>query len=433
MSNSKVTIIEQEESAGLHTSSRNTGKVHAPFIYNPEKKKIWAKAALYGYDFWKRYCQANKILFVEDGVIEVANDDKSLSTLSLHLEWGIKNGLDEKEIVMMDEKEISIIEPNLKCQSAILCHKDASVNYGQITHRLATQITNENHQVTFITRSKVLKIKKRTDSSSEITLEYINIFENTLKEIKCDFLINAAGSNSVNILDMAKIIHQYSDLFFRGEYWLAPPKYSTLTNHSIYSVPEFQKFPFLDPHWIIRANGNREVGPNACPVFSPYGYNKFVNTKEFLPKIYKLMKGKNSNINRTLFGREMLNLVYKEGLSSISKKYMINRVKKFLPIIEYRDFKIRGTAGIRSNLIDKDGNFLMNPIFMLRNNMLHILNYNSPGATGAFPISYSIIFKLIQLGILKNDRRDNYKDTQVACFDQKLVEACKYEIDLDFT
>ena len=65
--------------AGLHTSSRNTGKVHAPFIYNPEKKKIWAKAALYGYDFWKRYCQANKILFVEDGVIEVANDDKALS------------------------------------------------------------------------------------------------------------------------------------------------------------------------------------------------------------------------------------------------------------------------------------------------------------------------------------------------------------------
>ncbi|TVP40864.1 FAD dependent oxidoreductase [Candidatus Nitrosocosmicus arcticus] len=387
---------------------------------------------MYGYDFWKRYCQVNKILFVEDGVIEVANDDKSLSTLSLHLEWGIKNGLDEKEIVMMDEKEISIIEPNLKCKSAILCYKDASVNYGQITQSLATQISRENHQVTFITRSKVLKIKNRTDSSPEIILEYINLFENTKKEIKCDFLINATGSNSINMLDKTKIIHQYSDLFFRGEYWIAPSKYSTLTKHSIYSVPEFQQFPFLDPHWIIRTNGNREVGPNACPVFSPYGYNKIVNTKEFLPKIYKLMKGKNNKINRTLFSREMLNLIYKEGLSSISKKYMINRVKKFLPLIEDRDFKIRGTSGIRSNLIDNGGNFVMNPIFMLRNNMLHILNYNSPGATGAFPISYSIIYKLIQLGILKNDREDGHKDAQVVCFDQKLIEACKYEIGLDF-
>ena len=129
----------------------------------------------------------------------------------------------------------------------------------------------------------------------------------------------------------------------------------------------------------------------------------------------------------------MLNLIYKEGLSSISKKYMINRIKKFLPIIEDRDFKIRGTAGIRSNLIDKEGSFVMNPIFMLRNNMLHILNYNSPGATGAFPISYSIIFKLLQLEILKNEREDDHRDVQVACFDQKLIEACRYEIDLDFT
>src|SRR6185503_15652852 len=333
--------------------------------------------------------------------IEVANDDKALSTLSLHLEWGIKNGLDEKEIMMMDEKEISILEPNLKCQSAILCHKDASVNYGQITQRLAIQICSENHQVSFITRSKVLNIKNKSNSSSEIILEYINLFENNIKEIKCDFLINAAGSNAINILDMAKIIHQYSDLLFRGEYWIAPPKYNKLTNHSIYSVPEFQQYPFLDPHWIIRANGNREVGPNACPVFSPYTRQRIVNAREFLPKIYKLMKGKNNKIIRTLFSREMLNLIYKEGLSSISKKYMINRVKKFLPIIEDRDFRIRGTAGIRSNLIDKEGNFVMNPIFMLRNNMLHILNYNSPGATGAFPISYSIIFRLLQRGIIK--------------------------------
>ena len=417
----------------MHTSSRNTGKVHAPFIYNPEKKKIWAKAALYGYDFWKRYCETNKILFVEDGVIEVANDDKASNLLSQHLEWGIKNGLDEKEIKMMDEKEISIFEPNLKCQSAILCHKDASVNYGQITQRLATQICCENHQVTFITRSKVLNIRNRSDSNREIILEYINLFENRIREIKCDFLISAAGSNAINILDMTKTIHQYSDLYFRGEYWIAPPKYNKLTNHSIYSVPEFQQFPFLDPHWIIRANGNREVGPNACPVFSPYGYNKFVNAKEFLPKLYKLMKRRNNKINRTFFSKEMFNLIYKEGLSSISKKYMINRVKKFLPNIQDKEFKIRGTAGIRSNLIDKEGNFVMNPIFMLRNNILHILNYNSPGATGAFPISYSIIFKLLQQGILKNDRENNHEDAQVAFFDQKLIEACKYEIDLDFT
>jgi (S)-2-hydroxyglutarate dehydrogenase len=34
---------------------------------------------------------------------------------------------------------------------------------------------------------------------------------------------------------------------------------------------------------------------------------------------------------------------------------------------------------------------------------------------------------------LKNDRENNHEDAQVAFFDQKLIEACKYEIDLDFT
>ncbi|HLL61106.1 MAG TPA: FAD-dependent oxidoreductase, partial [Candidatus Nitrosocosmicus sp.] len=61
LSNSKVILIEQESKAGVHSSSRNTGKVHAPFIYDPEKKKSTAKAALFGYEFWNNYCRIKKI------------------------------------------------------------------------------------------------------------------------------------------------------------------------------------------------------------------------------------------------------------------------------------------------------------------------------------------------------------------------------------
>ena len=110
---------------------------------------------------------------------------------------------------------------------------------------------------------------------------------------------------------------------------------------------------------------------------------------------------------------------------------MIHRVKKFLPSIDPREFRIRGTAGIRSVLIDKEGNFVPNPVFILRDNILHILNYNSPGATGAFPISYAITFKLLEKGILKNCRDTMH--TQIATpFSDKLVSACRDEIDIDF-
>lgn len=427
---SKITLIEQEEKAGLHTSSRNTGKVHAPFIYNPEKKKVWAKAALYGYDFWKKYCYANRISFIEDGVIEVAVDTKSEKTLSQHLQWGIKNGLDDTEIKILYEREVSRIEPNLRCQAAILCKKDASVNYGQITQMLADQISSKNNLIRMVTCSKVVNIKYKETSGQPIILEYLDVSEKSKKEFNCNFLINASGSNSINILNKTKIVHPYLDLFFRGEYWVAPPKYDNLTSHSIYSVPQFQQFPFLDPHWIIRSNGKREIGPNACPVLSPYGYDNFANAKEFLPKMYRLIIKKDRMANKTLFRRELFDLISREALSSISKRYMISRVKRFLPSLEPKEFKIRGTAGIRSTLIDNTGNFVLNPIFLLQDNILHILNYNSPGATGAFPISYAIVFKLIDKGFLPNYKEARSDPNNP--FDDKLINSCRDEININF-
>lgn len=432
--NSKITILEQEVKPALHTSSRNTGKVHAPFIYHPEKKRVWARAALYGYEFWKNYCLVNKISFVEDGILEVATDANSAKTLSFHLDWGIKNGLNYDEIKILDQSEVKSIEPHVKCHQAILCKKDASVDYGQITRFLADHLLISDHKVKIATLSKVLNIKTGRNSDVYGIIEYQERANNTVKEMKFDFLINASGSNALSIMNKTEIEHDYQDLFFRGEYWIAPPKYDSLTRHSIYSIPQFHQFPFLDPHWIIRTNGNREVGPNACPVFSPYGYDRLSNLRTFFPKLYKLILGK-QRINKSILKKEMFDLVATEALSSISKRYMIKRVKKFLPTIESKEFKIRGTSGIRANIIDKKGNFISYPIFKLHNNVLHILNYNSPGATGAFPIAYALVFKLADKGILKYNYNsiEQKKLKNLTPFDEKLIENCRKEIEVEFT
>ena len=49
-----IALLEQEKNIAQHTSSRNTGKVHAPFLYDPIKKKTFAKAAALGYDMWQK-------------------------------------------------------------------------------------------------------------------------------------------------------------------------------------------------------------------------------------------------------------------------------------------------------------------------------------------------------------------------------------------
>src|ERR671935_438109 len=71
-----VALIEQERNIAQHTSSRNTGKVHAPFLYDPAKKKTFAKAASLGYEMWQRYSNHKGLPFKRNGVLEVALDDK---------------------------------------------------------------------------------------------------------------------------------------------------------------------------------------------------------------------------------------------------------------------------------------------------------------------------------------------------------------------
>ncbi len=425
LSNAKIVLIDQENKVAYHTSSRNTGKVHAPFIYDPEKKKVFAKAALFGYMFWNNYCNIKKICFKEDGIIEVATNDKSTQTIYKHLKWGIDNGLENKDIQILEKKEVKKIEPNIRCQTAILCKKDASVDYGEITNSLA--IDAIKNKVDVILQAKVNNIIFNPQFTNKISIKYRQYPDiGTENEIKCDFLINAAGGSALFLLNNLKPGLGYQNLYFRGEYWIAPSKYKNLTNHSIYSVPKFHKFPFLDPHWIIRTNGNREIGPNACLVFSQHGYDSKTNLKEFFPKVYEFAKGSRiKKIKNILFNKEITELILKEMLSSISKTHMINRVKNFLPSIKPNDFITKGTAGIRANLIDKDGNFVLNPLFLISDNALHILNYNSPGATGAFSIGFVLFYKLIEKGIIKKDKEmDSYY------FKEKLILDCIKEVDI---
>jgi L-2-hydroxyglutarate oxidase len=193
------------------------------------------------------------------------------------------------------------------------------------------------------------------------------------------------------------VASSYTDLHFRGEYWQAPDQYNDLTKLSIYSVPRHPEYPFLDPHWIVRADGRREVGPNAVPVFGPYAYTWRKNLADMMPKI---IESSRTSARRMLLDKQFLLLASSELKSSLSKTAMINRVREFLPQIRSSAFTQRGTAGIRSSVIDKTGRFVPDTLVLERESSLHVLNYNSPGATGALPMAANIASKIIEAGAL---------------------------------
>jgi len=227
------------------------------------------------------------------------------------------------------------------------------------------------------------------------------IFFADAKSLEFGFLINCAGGYSLDIAKQLGLAKEYSSLHFRGEYWRIAPQYSGLVGTNIYTVAKFASFPFLDPHWIRRADGTVEIGPNAVPVSDPEAYSGIGGASKAISKLGQLVSGSSKKL---LLNSEFLSLVSKEWKSSISKNAMVNRVRQFIPKIKPQYFIERGTAGIRTPIITKNGTFLPETLELQSDNSLHIINYNSPGATGAPAYSAYLVRQLSDDGIIQLDK-----------------------------
>lgn len=445
-SGTRIILIEQEYSAALHTSSRNTGKVHAPFLYDPLNRKLFARASSVGFEMLMDYTQSKHLPFVRDGIMEVATTEKSVDHLYKYLDWGYSNGLTDQELKFLDRREVAEIEPNVSCIGAIYCTKDASVDYGAITNRLLVDATVLGCRVMFGTRvisvvTKQHSFPKRSNDaerglSSNFLLKLVRAGSNsnlqypddrvastsdskdakaftplkskefTLYELSADYLINVAGGAALHIAHGMGLAKGYQALHFKGEYWEAPSIFRDLTKMSIYSVPRYPEYPFLDPHWIVRIDGRREVGPNAVLVSGPYAYTWHQNMKFALPKILESISDSGREGLFSLFtDSKFISLAIHEAGSSMSKKAMINRAKEFLPALNPSYFTKRGTSGIRSSLINKAGKFVPDILFVGDENSVHVLNYNSPGATGALPVAAMLISRIVRQGICNTSDR----------------------------
>ncbi len=382
----KICLIEKESEVAQHASSRNTAVVHSPFYLNPSTKKVLAKSALISYDMWKNLSKDRNLPWKKTGVLELALNKKQHKSLLEYMKWGEKNGIPSKDLELLDGKQVSKKEPNVKCYSAIECKREASVDFGLFTKEIKKE--SEKNGTKFLMSNNV----KSIESADYPTL--------TLDDFKISskLVINCAGGNSLDIAKQFGLAKKYSDLHFRGEYWVADDKYADLVKTTIYTVAEFKGYPFLDPHWIKKANGQSEVGPNAVPVPSPETYSGYLgNLSTAISKLKEIVTG---NTLKLLSDSEFLSLISKEWFSSISKTAMIRRVQKFIPKIKPEYFSKRGTAGIRSPIITPKGKFLPDVLEIEDTNSFHILNYNSPGATGAPAYSAFIVKKLQDAGYL---------------------------------
>ena len=379
----RIAVLEREQDVAMHTSRRNTGVVHRPFYLDPVKRRIFARCSQAAYGMWKSYAKERNLAWDPVTTLEVATRPEDLKRIEKYYHWGIENGMGEDELEVLSAEDVRKLEPHVRGYGAIWSKTDTSVDYHAFTKSLRADAESEG--VKFLTGVDVGSFKVDRDS--------LQILPRSGGEpIPARFLINCAGGSSLRIAHMLRLGTEYCDLNFRGEYWEIADEWTYLATRNIYTVAQHPELPFLDPHWIVRADGRREIGPNAVPVAGPYTYRGFFRSPT--EAIKKIFEQPISNKLALLYNRDFLELAGQEWLSSISKGEMARRAQEFIPELKVEYLARPGIAGVRAQVIDRKGNFIKEAIELEGLHSYHITNYNSPGATGSPAFAAWLVNKL---------------------------------------
>ncbi len=385
----RIVDVEKEPDVAVHTSYRNTGVVHRPFYLDPVKRRVFARSSQAAYGMWRSYAKARGLPWSPVTTLEVATRPEDVKRVEKYHHWGLENGMGEDELEVLTPDGVRKIEPHVRGYGAIWSKTDTAVDYRAFTRSLRKDAEAEG--VNFLTGFEVGSIKKSGD--------LIDIHSKNGREpVQTRFMINCAGGSSLRIAHMLGVGTDYCDLNFRGEYWEVGKQWTYLASRNIYTVAQHPELPFLDPHWIVRADGRREIGPNAVPVAGPYTYHGFFTNPG--QAIRKVLEQPVANKLALLYNRDFLELAGEEWLSSISKGEMAKRAQEFIPELKV-DYLVKpGIAGVRAQVIDRKGNFMKEAIEFEAPLSYHITNYNSPGATGSPAFTAFLVNKLGEKGYL---------------------------------
>jgi L-2-hydroxyglutarate oxidase len=430
----RIALIERERRVAQHTSRRNTGVVHRPFYLHPVTRRVFARSAQTSYAMWKDYAAERGLPWNRVGTFEVATQPWMVERLETYYKWGQANGMAPDELELLTPEEVRRHEPNVVCHGAIWSKMDTGVDYEAFTEALKEDAARMG--AIFVTGAEVesirpiagelleLRVRNPQHAGDSVAMDPRGRIRATpdwsREPVQTRFLINAAGGNSIDIAHMLGVGKEFTDLHFRGEYWTVHPAYRFLSGRNIYTVARHPDLPFLDPHWIVRADGRVEIGPNAVPVPSPHTYHGFFEEVEdpfkkfFEPPIWNKLV--------VLFNPDFITLAAEEWASSLSKRIMANRMRDFLPRLRVAYLTEPGTAGVRASVIDRQGRFLKEAIELDGPLSHHITNYNSPGATGAPAYSAYLVGKLASRGMLDHLRPKAAATKGVWDFDAVVAE-----------
>ena len=364
---SDITVIEKEINFGIHSSTRNSGVIHAGFYYYPESFK--AKFCAEGNKLMRDYCLKKNIKVNRCGKVVVTKNQKEEKILEELYKRGIKNG---SELYLLEKDKIIEYEPYAKTYNNFLWSPNTwTTSPKQVFNYLLSDC-------------KALGIKL-INSQRIRNVTNSELFTREGNTYSYDYVINAAGGYALEVSKLFGLGNEYSVLPFKGLYLKSKFREKKFSKN-IYPVPDISQ-PFLGIHTTITSENYLKLGPTAIPVFSPDNYKFFDGldwkiSKEIISlQIDLFLKNK--------FG--FRDLAFKE-IKFIFKQNIIDSANQ-LTNLDLNKIKFTWhSPGIRPQLFNKINNKLENDFVLEKGGKsIHILNSISPAWTCCFKTADHIV------------------------------------------
>lgn len=331
-----VAVLEKESDVCTQSSGRNTGMLHAGFLYKTGSLK--AQCAVEGNAEFDTVARELDVPFKRTGKLIVGFTEEHRQRLLAMIQRGKDNGVPGMELI--DRARMDEIDPSAGGNFAIYCPTSGILDPFIYTIALAENAVSNGaryHLHTEVTGSELLPDGR-------------HVLHTNRGDFACRWVVNSAGLQSARVSEMLGI-PGYTVQPVKGEYFVLDKKAGAFAKIPVYPAPTPRNT--FDTHATPTVDGNVLVGPNSFNVEDGEDYS-----------------------------------VSQEGMDGLQESgaRMFKHMK--------RDYYIRNFAGARPKRIDPATGEVQDFLIECRDSVPGVINLvgiESPGLTSALPIARRVV------------------------------------------
>lgn len=245
----EVLVLERHAAAGMETTARNSGVIHAGIYYPPGSLR--ARLCVEGKQRLYRFCAENDVDAVRCGKLLVAVRDAEVARLDALAANARANGVDD--LVMLTAREARELEPDIRCAAACLSPSTGIVDVHALVTALLGHVESRHGQVVFETRVTHIDLREH---GFELAFESAGERDS----VSCERLVVAAGHGAGDIVGPLAASRGYPmprTRPARGHYYRLNAKHRF--RHLVYPMPDGA---WLGTHLTLDTGGAAKFGPD---------------------------------------------------------------------------------------------------------------------------------------------------------------------------